>query len=751
MTERRPFLLAAISLAALGLMAPAEAADVATWPAPAQPYVAPARAAVPVTTTEPPARDNSLIVMPIPPQPSSATVDAAARQTGNPINKPVTGSSIEPEVVGGERPLSLESLQATRAGSGLAAEGLEAGRQDILYQAGLAYGARGGLAARAFAINEMLRRYESTLDSVYNFDDVIQRRPGSQIIMRPPVISEAEMALALGDGGQIARETACVYSISKIAQLGSAPPNWRTYLVRTWEQPSRPADAVLPRTDAGGPILEQICRGGLGRGRAAGGRNLPQRPWTASARHHRHGPLPGAAARRRRRQTERRDESSRWSTAAAANCGRATGSSRSRRNRASGRTPACGAARAVARSEGDRMLDRPSREPETPHDPYAWVDAGERWVREPRRAAPALDAFLTHAHRLGAEQVMFSTFQPASFRLWGRNRKVTTRDPLDENDASMIVNHLYGADGMARLQGGGDINVMYQIGSPRKGTLRFRCNVTAITASRGAGANVVIRPVRDLPQPLGEQNVEPEILAHYRMTKGMMIVSGATGSGKSTLIGAMTVEKLRDPDAHRNIIECAEPVEFLLDRVKSVTSTISQSEIPRNVKSFEDFMAGAMRRQPTDIIIGECRKPEHMIATIQAAISGHATATTIHAETVPLTMQRVASLLPPAQLKDAMISCAQALRLVINQRLVKSRDGKWTPLREFLVCDAPYRKRLASARADDWPQITAEAVDRARAVLHEGHWCRPGGRPDRRRDGGKGPPGNWITEQSDRR
>ena len=79
----------------------------------------------------------------------------------------------------------------------------------------------------------MLRRYETTLDSVYNFDDVILRRPGSQIIMRPPVVSEAEMAMALGDGGQIARETACVYSITKIAQLSSAPPNWRTYLVRT--------------------------------------------------------------------------------------------------------------------------------------------------------------------------------------------------------------------------------------------------------------------------------------------------------------------------------------------------------------------------------------------------------------------------------------------------------------------------------------------------------------------------------------
>ncbi|MGA9850891.1 MAG: hypothetical protein WBQ45_25050, partial [Roseiarcus sp.] len=72
MAERRSFLLAAISLAALSLMAPADAADTTAWPAPAQPYVAPAPAAVPITTTAPTARDNSLIVMPIPPQPSPA-------------------------------------------------------------------------------------------------------------------------------------------------------------------------------------------------------------------------------------------------------------------------------------------------------------------------------------------------------------------------------------------------------------------------------------------------------------------------------------------------------------------------------------------------------------------------------------------------------------------------------------------------------------------------------------------------------
>jgi defect-in-organelle-trafficking protein DotC len=261
MADRRPILLAAVSFAAIfltpvALMRVAEAADMSATPQPAEPDLPTKKLAVPVTTAgppspaaAPPASVNNLIVMPVPPQPSPGTVDATARETGNPINKPVTGASIEPEIVGGDKPLSLESLQATRPGSGLAAEGLEPGRQNILYDAGLAYGARGGLAARAFAINEMLRRYEPTLDSVYDFNDVILRRPGSQIIMRPPVVSEAEMAMALGDGGQIARETACVYSITKIAQLSSAPPNWRTYLVRSWEQPSRPADSVLPRTE----------------------------------------------------------------------------------------------------------------------------------------------------------------------------------------------------------------------------------------------------------------------------------------------------------------------------------------------------------------------------------------------------------------------------------------------------------------------------------------------------------------------
>ena len=130
MADRHPNLLAAVSFAAviltpLALIRAAAAADISATPQSAAADLPTKKLAVPVATAAPPAGDNGLIVMPVPPQPSSATVDAAARQTANPINKPVTGASIEPEIVGGDKPLSLESLQATRPGSGLAAKGLE--------------------------------------------------------------------------------------------------------------------------------------------------------------------------------------------------------------------------------------------------------------------------------------------------------------------------------------------------------------------------------------------------------------------------------------------------------------------------------------------------------------------------------------------------------------------------------------------------------------------------------------------------
>jgi defect-in-organelle-trafficking protein DotC len=185
---------------------------------------------------------------PVPPLPSAGYIDQATQTLGNPINKPVTGAAEIPTVVGGEAPPSLEALQATRPGD-QQGDGLKAGRGDELRQAAMIYGAQGGLAGRAFAINELLRRYQPVLDTSFDFRALVLPVGNGQTLMRPPIITQAQLAFALGEGGQVARETACIYEITREAQLTSAPPNWREYLVRSWAAPQRPADAALPRTD----------------------------------------------------------------------------------------------------------------------------------------------------------------------------------------------------------------------------------------------------------------------------------------------------------------------------------------------------------------------------------------------------------------------------------------------------------------------------------------------------------------------
>jgi len=338
-----------------------------------------------------------------------------------------------------------------------------------------------------------------------------------------------------------------------------------------------------------------------------------------------------------------------------------------------------------------------------------WDGAGQRWVSEPRKHAPGLDCLLTFAYRLGASRIAFQTGHPPWLRVHGRNRRIAVPG-LDEADIAQIVNHLYGADGTARLQGGSDFDVTYEITLSRTERLRFRLNATPIRTSRRAGANIVLRPIPDMPPTLVEQLVEARILDAFLPREGMVIVSGATGSGKSTLIAGMTMAKLLDAEAHFNIVEGAAPVEFLLDRVKSPSSTITQTEIPRDLPTFEAFIRGCMRREPTDIIVGECRDSVTMSAAVQAAISGHALTTTIHANDVALTMQRIASLCPPAERENLISAVAQSLRLVINQRLALSTDGKRTALREFLVFDAGLRTRFLETDPAQWPSLTRKAI-----------------------------------------
>lgn len=136
------------------------------------------------------------------------------------------------------------------------------GRAAILEEAGRSYGAAGGLAARGYALNQMLRHHEAELDRVYDFRQVVIPLGGGDTLLLPPVVSEAQRAMALEQGGQRARTTGKIYRITREAEIGSEPPNWRTWLVQTWPKPEAPNDGGRPKTSDEVKYWEQVVAEG---------------------------------------------------------------------------------------------------------------------------------------------------------------------------------------------------------------------------------------------------------------------------------------------------------------------------------------------------------------------------------------------------------------------------------------------------------------------------------------------------------
>lgn len=322
----------------------------------------------------------------------------------------------------------------------------------------------------------------------------------------------------------------------------------------------------------------------------------------------------------------------------------------------------------------------------------------------------SLDALFVWAYRLGASDIRLQTNRRVFVQLHGKLRPVTSRG-LTDMEVEEAVNRLYSADGAARLKGGEDFDVSYELMPDRRTRMRFRVNATAILSRGDDGAAIVSRTLPTKAPTLAELGVEPAILAAYQPRDGIIIVAGGTGNGKSTLLAAMTRAMLEDPDSNRAILEFSSPIEFVFDEIEGASATIEQSEIPRHLPSFPAGIRNAMRRAPSVIIVGECRDDETITAAVDAAITQHVVLTTIHASRMADTLQRVVSLCPDGKRRALTVSFAQSLRLIVNQRLIPSTDGKRTAIREFLVFDDKLRRRFLDTDPDRWPALAQDVVE----------------------------------------
>jgi len=196
---------------------------------------------------------------------------------------------------------------------------------------------------------------------------------------------------------------------------------------------------------------------------------------------------------------------------------------------------------------------------------------------------------------------------------------------------------------------------------------RFRVNVFM---QRGYPAIVLRYISADMPrlENLGLPDVMRELIM---LKRGLILMVGATGSGKSTSIAAMISHRNENSSDH--IVTIEDPIEFLHTNKRSI---VNQREVGLDTKSFGHALRGVMRAAPDVILIGEIRDRESMEAAINLAGTGHLVLATLHANNSAETLDRIINLFPREQHSQIFLDLSQYLRAILAQRLVMGRDGK---------------------------------------------------------------------------
>jgi twitching motility protein PilT len=238
------------------------------------------------------------------------------------------------------------------------------------------------------------------------------------------------------------------------------------------------------------------------------------------------------------------------------------------------------------------------------------------------------------------------------------------------------------ADKRSILEHKGSVDVAYAL----PGQARFR---TSIFHSRGKFAIVMRRIITKIPN-FEELNLPPQVESVADFHRGIVVVAGTTGSGKSTTLAAI-IGKINRTRSER-IITVEDPIEFQHENAKAL---VSQVEVGTDSESYEYALRAMMRQDPDTILIGEIRDSFSLGTALKAADTGHLVFTTIHATNAWTTIQRIVSLFDTNQKELQQQQLALNLNAVICQRLAKKREGKGRiPVVEIMMATPIVRKYI---------------------------------------------------------
>ena len=235
-----------------------------------------------------------------------------------------------------------------------------------------------------------------------------------------------------------------------------------------------------------------------------------------------------------------------------------------------------------------------------------------------------------------------------------------------------------------------------------EGAGRFRVNAFM---SQGAPA-FAFRHVKTRAPTIEELNLPESVRKIAAAQRGIVIVSGATGSGKSTTLAAM-LNHMNETEALR-VITIEDPIEYLFSDKKCI---ISQREVGLDTMTFQAALRHVLRQDPDVIIIGEMRDQTTFRTALAAAETGHLVLTTLHSGNAAVAVQRLLEFYPAAEWDQVRLNLASNLQAIICQRLIKGSQGGVVPAVEILINTPTVRKVLEKNKLDILPAAIETGKD----------------------------------------
>ena len=322
-------------------------------------------------------------------------------------------------------------------------------------------------------------------------------------------------------------------------------------------------------------------------------------------------------------------------------------------------------------------------------------------------ATYTIDDLLETTVALGASDLHVAVGSHPVIRLNGSLDRLDQFPRLSADDTQRLLYRILSTEQQKHLEINRQIDVSYSI----PGLARFRVNVYFQRESLGGAFRMIpaeLKTLEDLglPTQLHELSKKP---------RGLVLVTGPTGSGKSTTLAAVVDEINRTRDDHIMTIE--DPIEFLHRHKRCI---VNQREIGPDAVSFADALRGALRQDPDVILLGEMRDLETISTAITAAETGHLVFATLHTQDAPSTIDRLIDVFPAAQQEQIRVQLAATLQGIVTQTLVPTVDGKGrVAALEILLPDDAVRNLIRQAKVEQIYSVMQTNTGRGMQTLEQ--------------------------------